>query len=304
LSILFNIFVNNLLPIFIVIGAGALLGVTLSPNVKAISRTTFYTLTPCLIFSGLVGTPLAGTEAQQVAAFAAMATLATAAVGWVVASMLGWRDKRRRALLLPVLVVNTGNFGLSVVLFAFGPDAQARAMIYFVTTAVMASSIGVAVAAGGGTWRKVLSNLVRIPLLYAAIAALIVSAFEQIRVPALLMRPIQLMGNAATPMMLLILGLQLVRSASSLKSRIGSIALASALRLVIAPVVAIPIAWVTGVSGQTFQTCMLEASMPSGVTSTVLSLEYDLEPEVVTGTVFFSTLCSAVTLAIVISVIR
>ena len=304
MSILFNIFVNNLLPIFIVIGAGALLGVTLSPNVKAISRTTFYTLTPCLIFSGLVGTPLAGTEAQQVAAFAAMATLATAAVGWVVASMLGWRDKRRRALLLPVLVVNTGNFGLSVVLFAFGPDAQARAMIYFVTTAVMASSIGVAVAAGGGTWRKVLSNLVRIPLLYAAIAALIVSAFEQIRVPALLMRPIQLMGNAATPMMLLILGLQLVRSASSLKSRIGSIALASALRLVIAPVVAIPIAWVTGVSGQTFQTCMLEASMPSGVTSTVLSLEYDLEPEVVTGTVFFSTLCSAVTLAIVISVIR
>ena len=148
MSILFNIFVNNLLPIFVVIGAGALLGVTLRPNVKAISRTTFYTLTPCLIFSGLVGTPLTGTEAQQVAAFAAMATLATAAVGWVVASMLGWRDKRRRALLLPVLVVNTGNFGLSVVLFAFGPDAQARAMIYFVTTAVMASSIGVAVAAG------------------------------------------------------------------------------------------------------------------------------------------------------------
>lgn len=304
MSILFNIFVNNLLPIFIVIGAGALLGVTLNPNVKAISRTTFYTLTPCLIFSGLVDTPLTGTEAQQVAAFAAMATLATAVVGWVAASMLGWRDKRRRALLLSVLVINTGNFGLSVVLFAFGSDAQARAMIYFVTTAVMASSIGVAVAAGGGTLRKVLSNLVRIPLLYAAVAALIVSLIEQIRVPELLMRPIQLMGNAATPMMLLILGLQLVRSASSLKSHIGSIALASALRLVIAPVVAVPIAWVTGVDGQTFQACMLEAGMPSGVTSTVLSLEYDLEPDVVTGTVFFSTLCSAVTLAVVISVIR
>jgi predicted permease len=151
--------------------------------------------------------------------------------------------------------------------------------------------------------RKVLSNLARIPLLYAAVAALIVSVFEQIRVPELLMRPIQLLGNAATPMMLLILGLQLVRSTSSIRSRIGSIALASVLRLVIAPVVAIPIAWLTGVAGLTFKACMLEAGMPSGVTSTVLSLEYDLEPEVVTGTVFFSTLCSAVTLAIVISVI-
>jgi predicted permease len=304
LSILVSIFVNNLLPAFVVIGAGVLLGVTLRPDVKPISRTTFFALTPCLIFSGLTNTPLTGTEAQQIAVFAAVATLATAGVAWLIATLLGWRDRRRRALILPVLVINTGNFGLSVVLFAFGPDAQARAMIYFVTTAVMASSIGVGVAAGGGSLRQMLSNLVRIPLLYAAIAALIVGTFEQIQVPELVMHPIQLMGAAAVPMMLLILGLQLARSASNLRSRLGSIAIASALRLVIAPMIAVPVALATGIDGLTFQACMLEAGMPAGVTSTVLSLEYDLEPEVVTGTVFFSTLCSALTLAILISLTR
>ena len=61
--ILVTIFVNNLLPVFFVIGVGLLLGVTLRPNVKAISRTTFYALTPCLIFSGLTDTPLDGAEA-------------------------------------------------------------------------------------------------------------------------------------------------------------------------------------------------------------------------------------------------
>jgi predicted permease len=40
--------------------------------------------------------------------------------------------------------------------------------------------------------------------------------------------------------------------------------------------------------------------MPAGVTSTILALEYDLEPEVVTGTVFVSTLFSALTLSLVI----
>ncbi len=304
MSILLTIFVQNLLPVFAIIGAGVLLGVTLGPDVKAVSRTTFYTLTPCLIFSGLTNTPLTGAEAQQVAAFAIVATLATAAVAWLIATALGWRHKRRRALVLPVLVINTGNFGLSVVLFAFGPDAQAKAMIYFITTAVMASSIGVAVAAGGGSWRQVVSNLVRIPLLYAAVAALLVGTFERIRVPDVLMRPIQLLGNAAVPMMLLILGLQLARSVQSLRNRLGSIAIASALRLLVAPVIAIPVAWVTGVDGTTFQACMLEAGMPAGVTSTVLSLEFDLEPEVVTGTVFLSTLCSAATLAVLIAVIR
>ena len=101
MSILLAIFVDNLLPVFIVIGAGVLLGVTLRPDVKAVSRTTFYTLTPCLIFSGLLNTPLTGDETQQVAAFAILATLTMAAVAWLIATVLGWRDKRRRALVLP-----------------------------------------------------------------------------------------------------------------------------------------------------------------------------------------------------------
>jgi predicted permease len=188
------------------------------------------------------------------------------------------------------------------VLFAFGEDAQARAMLYFVTTAVMASSLGVALAAGGGTLRKVLDNLVRIPLLYAAVTALLVSVSGLV-VPELVMRPIELLGRAAVPMMLLILGLQLARSFDSLRHSIGPILFASALRLIVAPALALPVAWLTGVQGLTFQACMLEAGMPAGVTSTVLSLEYDLAPELVTGTVFFSTLCSALTLSILISVI-
>jgi predicted permease len=303
LTVLLNIFIQNLLPVFLVMGTGVLLGVTVRPNVKAISRTTFYALTPCLIFSGLANTPLSGAEAGQVALFAALATVGGMVVAWVVATVLGWRGSRRRAFVLPVLVINTGNFGLSVVLFAFGPEAQARAMLYFVTTAVMASSLGVAVAAGGGTLRQVLTNLVRIPLLYAAVAALVVSAFPQLEVPDLLMRPIELLGRAAVPMMLLILGLQLARSVDSLRNSIGSIAWASALRLVVAPVLALPVAWLVGVRGLTFQACMLEAGMPAGVTSTVLSLEYDLAPELVTGTVFFSTLCSALSLSVLISLI-
>jgi predicted permease len=303
LSILLAIFVNNLLPVFLVIAVGFLLGLTLRPNVKAVSRTTFYALTPCLIFSGLTNTPLSGAQAGQVASFAALATLLTATVAWVIASALRWRGQRRRALVLPVLVINTGNFGLSVVLFALGPDAQARAMIYFVTTAVMAASVGVAFAAGGGSWGRVLSNLVRIPLLWAAVSAVVVGLLG-IQVPDLLMRPIRLLGGGAVPMMLLILGLQLAHSVHSLRSNVGSILLASALRLLVAPVLAIPVAWVTGAEGLTYQACMLEASMPSGVTSTVIALEYDLEPDVVTGTVFFSTLLSALTLAVVISLIR
>ena len=198
LNIVLSIFVNNILPVFLVISAGVLLGLTVKPDVKSVSRTTFYALTPCIVFSSLTNARLSGSETGEVVLFAVLATLATAVLAWLLATILGWKGKRRRALLLPILVVNSGNFGLSVVLFAFGPDAQARAMVYFVTTASMASTLGVILAAGGSSWRQALSNVARIPMLYAVVAAIVVMLLgDRFQLPQVLSRPIELLGSAA-----------------------------------------------------------------------------------------------------------
>ncbi len=304
MGILIGIFVNNLLPVFLIIGVGVLIGVLVKPNVRSISRTTFYALTPCAIFASLTGAELTGAETGQVALFAAIATLTTAALAWPVATLLGWRGVRRRAALLSVLVINSGNFGVSVCLFAFGAEGKARAMVYFVTTAAIASSLGVVLAAGGGSWRKAFDNLVRIPMLYALVAAIPVMLFPQtLRVPAVLMRPIDLLGDAAVPMMLLTLGLQLAESVRGLHNHIGPILFAAAFRLLVAPLVALPVARLTGVQGVTFQTAMVEASTPTGVTAAILALEYELEPEAVTGAIFFSTLLSGLTLSVLIGIL-
>ena len=145
-----------------------------------------------------------------------------------------------------------------------------------------------------------LLNVARVPIIYATIVALVLNAIGTIEIPAVLMKPIELLGGAAVPMLLLVLGLQLVKSAEKLRLHVSTITVATVLRLLVAPLIAIGVVWLTGVQGITRRACMLEASMPAGVTSTILALEYDLEPEVVTGTVFVSTLCSALTLSIVI----
>lgn len=300
MNTLIGIFVNNILPVFLVVGTGALLGVTIRPDVKALSRTTFYVLTPCVVFSGLIRSRLTGAETQQVALFATLATLLTAALAWLVATVLGWRGTRRRALTLPVLSVNAGNFGLSVVLFAFGQEAQARAMVYFAASAVIGNSLGVALAAGGRSWRQMFLNVAKVPMIYATIIALALNAIGNVQIPAVLMKPIELLGGAGVPMLLIVLGLQLVKSAAALRLHVATISVATVLRLLVAPVIAIGVAWVTGVRGVTRQACMLEASMPAGVTSTILALEYNLDPEVVAGTVFISTLFSALTLSVLI----
>jgi predicted permease len=301
-TLLLHIFVQNILPVFLVVGVGALLSVTVRPDVRSLSRITFYVLGPCLIFTGLTRTPLSGAEVQRIALFALLAQLSITILAWALVALLRWDRRRRRALLLSVLVVNAGTFGLSVVLFAFGPDAQARAMVYFVTTAVLGNVLGTAIAAGGGSWRETLGRMTRVPMVYASLAALVVSGFG-LAIPELVMRPISLLGGAAVPAMLLILGMQLAHSFGALRANWGPLALATVLRLVVAPLFAVVIAGVTQVQGLTRQACMLQSGMPAGVTGTILALEYDLEPDIVTGTVFFSTLCSALTLSVLISLI-
>ncbi len=301
--LLIEIFLNNLFPVFVIIGAGVILTRTLKPDVKSISSVTFYFVNPCLIFNGLIRNRIAGDERGQIIAFAFLNAALMAALAWLVATALGWRGEKRRALMLPVMLVNAGNFGLPVVLFAFGVEAQARAMMYVAGSATITATLGVAVAAGGGSIRETVGRLARTPLMYAAVGALLLNSLD-IMPPDLIMKPVEMVAGGAVPMMLLVLGLQLGNSFDHLRANLKLIGLAAAMRLLAAPILAmLVIARITGVTGLAYQASVTEASTPSAVSSVILALQYDLEPEAVAGTVFFATISSAVTLSVLIAVL-
>jgi len=72
--------------------------------------------------------------------------------------------------------------------------------------------------------------------------------------------------------------------------------LSVALRLLIAPVIALGLAALFGIQGFARQGSVTEASMPTMVSSTVLATEYQLDSKLVTAIVFISTLLSPLTL--------
>jgi hypothetical protein len=300
---LIETFVNNLLPIFIVIGVGVILNRTLKPDVKSLSTISFYLFVPALIFSGLVRSDVTGEERGQIAAFALLAAAAMFALGWLIARALHWPEKRQRALLLCVVLMNTANFALPVIESAFGAEAEARAMIYVAVNASLAGSFGVAIAAGGGDLREMAGRLLKIPLLYATVIAIVLNILG-VELSDQLMRPIDLAAGAGIPVMLLVLGIQLDQSAAELRGHLPLILTASITRLVIGPILAMAaLAPITGVTGAAYAASVMETSMPTSVTSVVLAVQYDLEPDGVAGTVFFSTLASALTLSVLIGIL-
>jgi predicted permease len=68
------------------------------------------------------------------------------------------------------------------------------------------------------------------------------------------------------------------------------------LSLIVAPLVALGLTSVLGLSGPARQAGVILASMPVAVVTTILALEFEIAPSFVTSAVFVSTLLSPLTL--------
>jgi len=299
---LLPIFYTNILPIFVVIGMGYALGRTLRLEVKPVSRVAFYVLAPCLAFSSLIKNRIHGDELGRIAVFVTLITIAVGILTWLMVRTLRLSRPVESALLLSTMFVNCGNYGIPLNLFAFGEAGQARAIMYLVVSSTLVNTIGVYLAARGrATGSQALRNLVKVPLIYAVLLAGAVS-LTGATIPAPLFNAVDMVGKASVPMMLLILGMQLART--SVTRDLGNIGLATFIRLIVAPVLAFGLAAVMGLRGVTSQTMIVEASTPTAVTSTILALEFDARPDLVTSVVFLSTLLSPLTLTVVIALVK
>ncbi|HKF69841.1 MAG TPA: AEC family transporter [Vicinamibacterales bacterium] len=297
-----SIFASDILPIFIIAGVGFLLARRFGASVKTLATVTFNALSPCLVFDQLVSAQISGSQSLRVAAFCVLLTIALGIAARLTTLPLRLDRTTLSSFLLVAMFSNSGNYALPVVLFAFGKEALAFASVYFVTSAILIYTAGILVAASGhGSVRTALARLFRVPAVYAVAAAIIVLATGAV-VPVAVMRPIRLLSDAAIPVMLLVLGMQLER-ATTPRHPIA-VAAAVVLSLVVAPILAFGLTAVLGLAGAARQAAIIEASMPAAVITTVLALEFDLDAGFATNVVFFTTLLSPLTLVLLIAYLQ
>jgi predicted permease len=294
MNLLVSILFSDILPIFAIAATGFLLARYAEADVKTISRVVFYALTPCLAFEMMMSAKVSGSITGRLVAMSALQMLIMGAIGFSAAAMLRLDRSTLRAFIMVVMFSNGGNYGLPVVRFAFGAEAMTYATIFFLTGSVMTYVSGAMFSdSKHGRVLGALDKIVRMPALYGLAAALIVLGTGQ-TVPDGIMRPVTMLGEAALPIMILVLGMQLERAVWP--SRPGIVFLAVGMSLLIAPAVALGLAAMFGITGPARQAAVILASMPVAVVTTILALEFKLAPEFVTSAVFVSTVLSPLTL--------
>jgi hypothetical protein len=266
----------------------------LQADVQTLSRVTLHVLTPCLIFNILVTSNLSADEFGRLTLFALGTILGIGLIAWLLARAMRLDRVISSAFVVVVMFANGGNYGLPLTLFVFGQQALARAMVYFVMSLVLTYTLGIVLASSGRrSFGEALWSMLKIPSIYAAAAAVIVIV-TGLAPPVFVMRPIKLLSDAAIPVMILVLGMQLEQAVKPSSLRL--VGLAVGLRLVVSAVLGILLAQVVGLSGAGRQAGVLQSAMPVAVGTTILALEFEVEPAFVTSVVFLSTILSPFTL--------
>jgi predicted permease len=291
---LLRIFADNLLPIFLATGVGYISGAVLGVESRSLAKLGFNVFGPCLVFQLVTTAELSDGDIARMAAFTAATLVATGGLAWLLGRIAGLTRSRLAALVLVAMLPNAGNYGLSLVRMSAGTDALAHAGIFFVTSAIVLYTLGVLVASlGQADASTALRGLFRVPAIYAVVLALVVVRLD-VQPPLPIERTVSVLAEAAIPVFLVVLGLQL-HAAESLTFS-PTLAAGVCARLVISPLIAFFLAIGLGLSGPAREAGMIEAAMPTAVATTVLAETYDLEPGFITGAVLLSTMASPLTL--------
>jgi predicted permease len=292
--LLLRLFVDNLLPAFLAAGAGTFIAWRLKVPAAPLSRIALYLFSPCLIFKLVMSQPADPAPLAKMAGYVVTTLPIVGLLGLAAARLLRLDRSMTAAMVLVTLLPNAGNLGLAVNLFAFGEAGLAQAGLFFIVSALYSYSAGVLVAAMGRVGiRQAALSLLKVPALWAALVAFLCLGFGW-RLPTPAHRAVDMLADAAIPIFLVVLGMQLV--GVNWKARRGPVVAATAIRLLAGPAVALGMAMAWGLEGAARQSAVFQASMPTAVITSVLMSEFEGEAEFTSAVILATTVLSPLTL--------
>jgi len=297
---LLEIFVDVLIPVALVVGAGFLAARKWGLDHRPMGTLAYWLLAPAFIFR-LLADPSA--FEGPVAAMLGASFLTVVIVWGLMQVLLRSAPAERRVLdSMAATFGNVGNLGFPIVLFALGETALGPAAIHFLAVTIGVFVLGVTASARlrSGSPLKALTRVITTPAIAVAPVAFLFAGFDW-ELPVFGQRAVGLLADAMIPVMLLTLGIQLASSQLTTGlGRIGTIGLA---KLVIGPLVYLPLALLFGLTGDVRDSGLLLAAMPTAVLVGLISIEFDLETEVATAAILVTSLVSFATIGVVISLL-
>lgn len=272
--------VNVLAPIFAITLIGFALGrskVNLDAN--TLGATVLLVATPSMIFSSLTSSGVTSSTLLEMATAAVLCVFISAVMAMIAIHLFGLSF---RTFLPSMMLPNSGNMGLPLVLLAFGEEGLKLGVSFFFVVALIQHSVGLSIASGSFA----ISHLLKQPLIYAVVGVILVTV-AGVQVPAVVATTTEILGGMMIPAMLILLGNSLAGLAVSDFKPAVFVAVA---RLATGVISAVAVIWLLGLKGQVAGVVFLLSSMPTAVVTYVFAQRYRPDSGKIAGAIVVSTL--------------
>jgi malonate transporter len=260
-----------------------------------LNKVAFFGASPALLFTVLADSDIS-VLFSGVLLVALLSFVSVALVYAVVARLLFTRDVGRIAIGASTSgYSNVNNIGLPVAVYVIG-DAQfvgPMIMLQLLVLAPVLLGILDVVRAGKASFWGIVTQPLRNPILIASVLGAVVSA-TGLEIPDPVLAPIEILGGAAVPLMLLAFGISLggdrpLAPGSGRKE----VLLATALKSFAAPAIAFVLArYAFGLSDELVYACTIMGALPTAQNMYQYALRYQTAQVVARDVILLTTLLS------------
>jgi len=275
---------------------------------------------PALVLLGLLRAPALSLRLAVLPLAFFVVEIVTIALAYGLGRAMRLPAPLQGAVLLVGVFGNTGFIGYPLTLALLPKQFPTTILLdqfgmtipMYLGAALLGAQFGGGAGTGTGGRRAAIVRFLRSPIFVSAILGL---SLRLVPIPpalaavpflremgGVLGKCLEYLGQGTTPVVLLALGVALRPGAAG--GQAGPMALACGCKLLVSPLVMWGLCHALGVGGETRMDSVLSAAMPAAVMASVLAGQNDMEGDFAVGVVFVSTVLSAVTIPLLLTVLR
>ncbi|MDO7906310.1 AEC family transporter [Paenibacillus sp. JX-17] len=295
-----------IVPLCIPVIAGALLGRYRGLDTKPLLTLYLYVLSPAILFTTLINAKISTADIYRTLAFALLNLVLLWLLAQLVSRLLRLGPAETSGMTLLSTLTNSANYGLPLILLAFGQAGLDTASVFVVSQMVIANTAGVYFAARSQfSGRNAVKSVLALPAIYASLLAIGLRAAD-LHLPYEVNQGIATIAAAYSPVVLTILGAQMVKVGMPGTERIrGKVFWGGlAVRMVLGPLVSAITLVLLGISGTLFSVLFILAAMPVAVNAVALADRFNAAPALISRCILWTTLSSFIILPLFIVWVR
>ncbi|WP_135556122.1 AEC family transporter [Paenibacillus cymbidii] len=299
-----HILLHNVVPLSVMIALGIILYRAFKLDIRTLSKLNFYLFSPAVIFKMIYESSISWSVLLQVLAFFFVFIALLFGVAEAVVRLRRYGAGMRSSMRNSVLFYNSANYAIPLNQLVFVGDAFTLSIQIIITMmqSLLPNTYGIySINAHKSDWKDSVRQIATLPVIYIIPLAFLLRGLH-VDVPEPIYLPIEYVANGFFATALVTLGVQLGSMKWQLK--LADVAIASVLRLCIGPLLGFGVVLLLGIHGPMAQALVLSCAVPTSLSSVLLAVEFDNEPEFASQAVFASTVFSIFTVSVVIYLLQ